>query len=104
MPNLTVPQLRPSHLDIVALDLYIVIQPHLLKVSQFSEAVALLLETLTPATTNVMLATSAGLGKSKDTMVTGNLKDLTVTESSKATTVVMPHSAETTRCGLRADH
>ncbi|KAJ6865082.1 hypothetical protein NC651_035599 [Populus alba x Populus x berolinensis] len=56
-----------------------------------SEATALLPETLIPlATTNVVLATSTGLGRCQDIMADGNPEDLTGARSSRATTVVTP--------------
>ncbi|KAG6736200.1 hypothetical protein POTOM_061071 [Populus tomentosa] len=67
-----------------------------------SKAVTLLPKTLiSSATTNVMLTTSAGLGRCQDIMADGNPEDLTGAGSSKATTVVTPPSTRMALGGFK---
>ena len=65
----------------------------LLRWHQILRPATLLPETLIPpATTNNVLATSAGLGRCQAIMVDGNLEDLTGARTSRATAVVTPPS------------
>ncbi|KAJ6989364.1 hypothetical protein NC653_022064 [Populus alba x Populus x berolinensis] len=112
MPNLTIPasQHGASLLDTIALDLFKVIHPPSSQdvltiglaypdspsstlLAPDSEVVALLPKTLIPlATANVVLATSAGLGRYQAIMAYRNLEDLIGARSLRAIAVVTPPS------------